>query len=87
MPHYKDGTESKVGDVAKGKPYNTDHEVIGVVVDVRPGDACNLSIAFATTPAPYASNVLAVASGSSPNRVPVELRIDYGATADFEKVR
>jgi hypothetical protein len=32
MPHYADGTEAKIGDVVKGKGYNTKHEIIGKVV-------------------------------------------------------
>lgn len=76
MPHYKDGTAAKVGDVIKGKPYNTPHEVVGVVVGITPdSESCNLRVAFTTRgggdnlDAPY----------------PVQ-RIDYGETKAFEKV-
>lgn len=35
--HYKDGTEAKLLDIIRGRPYNTPHEVIGVVVGLTPG--------------------------------------------------
>lgn len=47
MPHYKDGTEAKVGDFAKGEQYGK--EVRGQVVNVSPGsDTCNMTIASVT---------------------------------------
>lgn len=47
MPHYKDGTEAKVGDHVRGKPYNTPHEVAAVVVSISPGaESCNMIVAF-----------------------------------------
>ena len=49
MPHYKDGTEAKVGDVVKGRGYNIPHEITGKVVQVRAGPSaqggCTLSVA------------------------------------------
>lgn len=52
MPHYADGTESKVGDVVRGKGYNIKgpdgnlREVIGTVVFVNPNaSSCNLQVA------------------------------------------
>lgn len=45
--HYKDGSEVKLGDLVRGKPYNTEHEVVGEVVGLVPGvDACNLRVAY-----------------------------------------
>lgn len=44
MPHYKDGTEARIGDVIKGRGYNVPHDVIGVLVDIRAGATCNLSV-------------------------------------------
>jgi hypothetical protein len=47
MPHYADGTEAQLGDNVKGKPYNTPHEVTGVVVGLVQGsESCNLRVAF-----------------------------------------
>lgn len=47
MPHYKDGTRAIVGDIVKGKPYNTDREVIGTVVQITEGaESCNCVVAF-----------------------------------------
>jgi len=48
MPHYKDGTEAKPGDIARGKGYNIPHEITGVVLQVFPSESCNLRIAVAT---------------------------------------
>lgn len=45
MPHYSDGTEAKIGDIVRGTGYNVKHEIIGKVVNVRPGESCTLSIA------------------------------------------
>lgn len=48
MPHYKDGTPAQVGDFVKGKPYNTDHEIVGTMVQITEGtDRCNCIVAFA----------------------------------------
>ena len=50
MPHYKDGTEAKVGDVIRGKPYNTPREIVGVVLSVTPNtESCNCVVAFVET--------------------------------------
>lgn len=44
MPHYKDGSEAKVGDLVKGLSYDGT-EIRGEVVDIFPGcDTCNMSI-------------------------------------------
>lgn len=50
MPHYADGTEAKVGDLVKGKPYNTPHEIVGEIVQITPStDSCNCIVAFIKT--------------------------------------
>jgi hypothetical protein len=47
MPHYKDGTEAKVGDQVIGKLYNTAGVRAGTIVSISPGaDACNAQVAF-----------------------------------------
>ena len=84
MPHYADGTEAKIGDLVKGRGYNEKQEIIGKVVNVRPGDSCTLSVAhvgvnsqiFFGGPdhnAPFAS-------------VFVQASIEYGDTKGFEKI-
>ena len=56
MPHYRDGTEAKVGDVVKGVGYNlknadgTRRVFVGTVVGVTPGSAaCNIQVAHVVT--------------------------------------
>lgn len=90
MPHYKDGTEVQLGDVARGKPYNTDHEVTGVVIGITPGsDTCNLRIAFAR-PSKVGPTIGGVAhafsDGMGAAPVLVDLERDFGETGDFELV-
>lgn len=47
MPHYKDGTEAKVGDQVTGKLYNTTGIRAGTVVSITPGsDSCNAQVAY-----------------------------------------
>jgi hypothetical protein len=85
MPHYADGIEAQLGDVVQGKPYNTPHEVTGVVVDIRAGDSCNLDVAFARKPASnYQPRVLAVCTGSQQTPQLVELATDAGETQAFK---
>lgn len=88
MPHYRDGTEAKIGDVARGKPYNTEHEVTGVVVGITPdSDACNLRIAFAKPASKVQlTGATVFHDGGDAPPVFVELDRDYGETADFELV-
>lgn len=45
MPHYKDGTKAKIGDIVKGRGYNIKHEIIGAVVGVKEyAESCNLTV-------------------------------------------
>lgn len=48
MPHYRDGTPARAGDIVKGVPYNTGgREVVGVLTYFNPGaSACNCRVAF-----------------------------------------
>lgn len=88
MPHYKDGTEAKLGDVIKGTPYNTPHEVIGVVTGITPNsEACNLRVAFAR-PATvrHHARMIAVMDTWGVPPVLVDLDTDYGETRAFELV-
>lgn len=89
MPHYRDGTEAQLGDVARGKPYNTEHEVTGVVVGITPSsDTCNLRIAFARAAKPGEAmhGVSAFDDGAGTPLTLVSLARDYGETGDFELV-
>ena len=44
--HYSNGREAKIGDLVKGKGYNLKHELVGIVVQLKPGTAtCNITIA------------------------------------------
>jgi hypothetical protein len=61
MPHYKDGTEAKIGDVVRGKGYNVKdkdqnlREFVGTVVGITPGStACNIQVAHVVvSPLPF----------------------------------
>lgn len=47
MPHYKDGTEAKIGDQVVGKLYNTLGVRAGTIVSITPGmDTCNAMVAY-----------------------------------------
>ena len=48
MPHYRDGTEAKVGDLVSGKSYNRNGKVItGTVISITKGsESCNCRVAF-----------------------------------------
>lgn len=47
MPHYKDGTEAHLGDKVVGKTANTpkDQEIVGEIVELQIGEACNAYVA------------------------------------------
>lgn len=90
MPHYSDGTEAKVGDLVKGQPYNTPHEVTGVVVGVIPGsDSCNVRVAFAIPNAGPADDRVVAIKGyddKSDTVQHVAVEVDYGETRAFTKI-
>ncbi len=47
MPHYKDGTEARVGDQVFGKLYNTPGVRAGTIVSITPGvESCNAMVGF-----------------------------------------
>lgn len=47
MPHYKDGTEAKVGDQVFGKLYNTEGLRAGTIISITPGaESCNAMVGF-----------------------------------------
>jgi hypothetical protein len=93
MPHYADGTEANLGDHVKGKPYNTPHEVTGVVVGiVRDSDTCNLRVAFARPRNPSKDTgvgdrgILVRGYDPAMGSVPVTVDVDYGETKAFTKI-
>jgi hypothetical protein len=90
MPHYKDGTLAKDGDVVKGKPYNTPREVIGVIAAINPGvDTCNCLVFFpemvdVNQVASYESARLIIGHDGVPKAY--VLKSDYGEVRAFEKI-
>jgi hypothetical protein len=89
MPHYADGTEAKIGDIVKGISYNVKHEIIGKVVNVRPGESCTLSVATVTkkTPVHFTSmdgETPSIAKEFAACHVVAEL--EYGDTKCFTKI-
>ena len=96
MPHYKDGTEARVGDVVKGSGYNIKHEIIGMVTRVTPGaSSCNLTIACVGR-SPHGAQAEGVAipalvkdGVATPiENFPLETKIttEYGQADAFEKI-
>jgi hypothetical protein len=96
MPHYKDGSTAKVGDLVKGKPYSMQHEVVGEIVSIAPRRKTrNCQVAFvhrlqpdAPTfyggPSTYSKVVaLRIATGEL---IFLGLGVDYGQAEAFEKI-
>lgn len=49
MPHYRDGTEARIGDIVRGSTYNHKGRIVGTLVSVTPGsETCNCTVAFAS---------------------------------------
>jgi hypothetical protein len=91
MPHYKDGRPAFVGDFVKGKPYNTNHEVVGEVVSITPGtETCNCQVAFVErfqpeAPSFYGRPVIVLRNATGELTF-LGLKVDYGETKAFEKI-
>lgn len=94
MPHYKDGTEALVGDVARGTGYNIKHEIIGTVLQVFPADTCNLRIAV-TQLDPYGIPKASqdfrsvngyLVDGPDGKDYRVQMYVEAGAIQEFELV-
>jgi hypothetical protein len=50
MPHYKDGSEAKIGDQVYGKLYNTEGLRAGTILSITPGvESCNALVGFQMT--------------------------------------
>lgn len=91
MPHYADGSEARVGDLVKGKGYNVPHEIIGRVVNVRPGESCTLSVAFVGARTPILFRHEPGAPAGNDHTRPfavchVVAEVEYGDTRCFEKI-
>lgn len=82
MPHYADGTEAKVGDTVSCRPYNTKHDVTGVITSITPGvESCNCMVAFAARiPASHHQ------SQDAPDVVLVGIKQDYCETKACTKI-
>jgi len=89
--HYKDGTIATIGDVVKGKPYNTDREVVGVMISITSGsDSCNCKVAFlevvSLDKAGYNCLYDHVTRNAQGELVVIRLKDDYGQCSDFLKI-
>lgn len=75
--HYKDGTEAKLGDIARGRGYNLPYDVQGVVVGLNEGqDSCGIHLAVPTLQLPLGTQ-----------RAPfVGLYEEHGTCSTFELV-
>lgn len=91
MPHYKDGTEAKPGDVVRGKGYNLKdengelREIVGVLIGVVPNsEACNVTVLIPTE----CVGTILPANGHSYGAVGSVLTgvTEYGQADHFEKV-
>lgn len=97
MPHYKDGTEAKIGDRVRGTGYNAESKgydpakgIEGVVTDVRPGVSCTLSVAYLSPVKPDATaqdgTVRYYGTVLHVGGAALRVQEEYGDTRGFEKV-
>ena len=91
MAHYKDGSPAQVGDLVKGKPYNTPREIVGDIVSITSGtETCNCQVAFAERVHPEAPDfyggALTLVRSAGGDRVFLAVKVDYGETKAFEKI-
>jgi hypothetical protein len=89
VPHYKDGRPAFVGDFVKGKPYNTNHEVVGEVVSITPStETCNCQVAFVERfPLELFYGGPAIVLRNATGELTfLGLKVDYGETKAFEKI-
>ena len=96
--HYQDGTQAKIGDIARGKGSNSAYLVQGIVIGLIAGTtSCNLRIAIprfgypidvakmsqADTEGHMASHFGKLDDG---RLLPVGITLEYGTVADFELI-
>lgn len=92
MPHYKDGTLAKEGDIVRGIPYNTQgKEVVGVIFDINPAEeTCNCKVAFVEVKPrdeiPHEIFVNFVAVLGDNKHVELIAKYDYGEVKAFERI-
>lgn len=86
MPHYKDGTQARVGDIVRGKGYNVKDEkgnlkeIVGIVLSINPNvKACNLTLII-----PH--DAFGQFSSGSKYGAMILGATEYGQTDHFEKV-
>ena len=88
MPHYKDGTPAKVGDLVRGRGYNLKAEIEGYVLKVEPAQkACNVVVGTTL----YKPDDTCQACRRKLDHVPDAwlpfTTTEYGQADAFEKVR
>ena len=99
MPHYKDGTEAKIGDIVSGTGYNVKDAagkpriISGKVIQVTKAESCNLAVAHLDEKSPllYKHDHLVAQDTVTGHTqigygVVVIPSVEYGATKDFEKI-
>jgi hypothetical protein len=75
--HYKNGTEARLGDVARGRGYNLPYDVQGVVVGLTPGaESCDIHLMVTVVHKPLGTVTVPV----------VMLREEHGTCDTFELV-
>jgi hypothetical protein len=92
VPHYKDGSEAKVGDTVTGKTHGSGgKEVAGVLVGITPGaTSCNGRVAHAVVGVPdgnhYIQPCLVHQEGKSQPPVFIFTYCDAATISDLRKV-
>jgi hypothetical protein len=91
MPHYKDGSPAREGDIVKGIPYNTNgKEVVGVIIAINPEiETCNCQVIFpklVQMEESWMGDVVKLFVRGDGIRQGVALRSDYGEVKAFEKI-
>lgn len=85
MPHYEDGQEAQLGDLVQGKGYKVPHEIIGRVVNIRPGESCTLSVAHVGCACKVEFTGVDPKAAFAPCEVKAE--VEYGDTKGFKLLR
>jgi hypothetical protein len=93
LPHYKDGTPAKPGDIIRGTGYNIKdedgqlQEIVGVLLAVNPNtDVCNVTILI---PEEFLGNLSPTSSGTALGGKSGALlagKVEYGQADHFELV-
>ncbi len=87
MPHYKDGTTARLGDIVRGKGYNIPHEIIGPVVRIEAGsDQCNITVAVAHAAPIAQAGGAGVLYRNGADLFLIRADVEYGQTDAFERI-